>query len=497
VARSEGGRSLWRDLRQLYAERGYKPGWTWKARPTTAWDLLLGAIEAAGQQALDPALYDIAALRRLREEAQPQGLFRRPALRAPQIADTELRLSQAFLRYASHLRDGLTVPGDVDRRWPGNGRPNTDLKALLSRALIEGRPDEVLRTTAPRNGGFLRLLEAWHRYQALAQSGGWVTVPAAQWSAEAHAGETLRKRLAAEGDLVSGRSPGDELRAAIRRFQRRHGLEPTGELDAPTRAALSTSAAERLRQIELTLERWRWLPEDLGPRYLIVNIPAYELYLVEGGRVELSMKVIVGSQETSTPVFSDTMTHVVFSPSWYVPESIVTEELIPRLEENPTFLEEQGIEVSREGEVVSPDEIDPADLSALRFRQPPGPANALGSVKFLFPNHFNIYLHDTPAEHLFAYHVRTLSHGCIRLEKPRALAQHVLREEPEWTPEKIEAAMQAGHEKAVKLRTPIPVHIVYWTSWIDQRGAVQFRNDVYGHDAAHRAALEKRMPGQR
>jgi murein L,D-transpeptidase YcbB/YkuD len=280
-----------------------------------------------------------------------------------------------------------------------------------------------------------------------------------------------------------------DVDAGLRRFQQRHGQIATGRLDDATRAALSVPTEERIRQMELTLDRWRWLPDDLGSRHILVNIPAYELYLLDGERVALQMKVVVGEKDKPTPVFSDEMTHVIFSPTWDVPETIVAEEMLPRIAKDPAYLSDRGIEVTRNGKPVRAEDIDPGDLKDVKFQQQPGPDNALGLVKFVFPNHYAVYLHDTPSVQAFAQNRRALSHGCIRLEKPVEMALAVLDGDKPWTREAIEAAMQAGTEKAVKLKTPLPVHIVYWTSWVDADGTVEFRDDVYGHDAAQSRVL--------
>jgi murein L,D-transpeptidase YcbB/YkuD len=239
-------------------------------------------------------------------------------------------------------------------------------------------------------------------------------------------------------------------------------------------------------RIRMNLERWRWAPRDLGDRHVLINIPSYQMQVIEGGKTRLAMRVIVGEPETPTPLFSDKMTYVVFSPSWNVPESIQREEMLPRLVDDPEFLERNNIEVvSTSGEPVDPWEVDWTDsemTDALRFRQLPGPDNALGLVKFIFPNNFNVYLHDTPTDSLFNKERRTFSHGCIRIEQPVALAEYVLQDKAHWTPARIRAAMHSKEEQSVVLREPIPVHIGYWTAWVQEDGSVAYLDDPYGLD---------------
>ena len=240
----------------------------------------------------------------------------------------------------------------------------------------------------------------------------------------------------------------------------------------------------------MNLERWRWLPRDLGDRHILVNIPEYRLEVWDHGQVPLAMRVVVGKQDTPTPIFSDEMTYVVFSPYWNVPPDIAQGETLPAILADPAFLQRQNMEVLDEtGKPVDPASIDLSDPSKYRFRQRPGSANSLGLVKFMFPNQFNVYLHDTPADSLFSRASRSFSHGCVRLEKPLALARYVLRDQPEWTEEQIEEAMHAGEEEHVKLKRPIPVYLGYWTARVSSDGVLQFRNDVYGIDVRQSALV--------
>jgi murein L,D-transpeptidase YcbB/YkuD len=250
----------------------------------------------------------------------------------------------------------------------------------------------------------------------------------------------------------------------------RERQQPTGHLD----------------QIRMNLVRWRWMPRELGDRYVFVNVPAYQMQVMEGEKPVLAMRVIVGDPKHQTPLFSDEMTTIVFSPNWNVPESIIRKEMLPKLVDDPGFLQRQDIQVvGTSGEVIDENAVDWFDESALarlHFRQAPGPKNALGLVKFQFPNSFDVYMHDTPQDALFNKEGRALSHGCIRLENPVALAQYVLRDNAEWTSEKIDAAMNAGQEHAVPLKEHLPVHIGYFTAWVSPDGSVTYTDDPYNLD---------------
>jgi murein L,D-transpeptidase YcbB/YkuD len=234
--------------------------------------------------------------------------------------------------------------------------------------------------------------------------------------------------------------------------------------------------AAAVEQIAMNMERWRWLPDDLGSRHVMVNIPAFRLDVIEGGKSVLAMNVVIGKKASPTPVLSDRMKYVVFSPYWNIPSDIAEREIVPKAEKDPGYLERNNIEVDEEGG---------------RYRQRPGKGNSLGLVKFVFPNHFNVYLHDTPAQSLFDRIERDFSHGCVRLERPMDLAKYVLRDQPEWTEEKISAAMQGGVERTVSLKETLPIYLVYFTAW-EEDGVLKTVPDVYGHDRRHDAAAARR-----
>jgi murein L,D-transpeptidase YcbB/YkuD len=286
----------------------------------------------------------------------------------------------------------------------------------------------------------------------------------------------------------------EPLQKAVQQFQARHGLAATGLIGAETVAALNVPVDARIRQIELNLERWRWLPQDLGDRYVLVNIPEMRLRVYEGDRVPLTMAVVVGTPDTPTPIFNDQMRYVVLSPYWNVPDSIAQGETVPGLVKDPTYLTRNNMEiVDKSGKAIPVSDMDMDALDQYRFRQRPGKANSLGLVKFMFPNEHNVYLHDTPADSLFARAGRAFSHGCVRVENPMALAEYVLRDQPTWDTKAITAAMHAGTETQVSLTAPLPVYLGYWTAGVDEAGTLHFRPDVYGIDADQQKRLAERM----
>jgi murein L,D-transpeptidase YcbB/YkuD len=280
----------------------------------------------------------------------------------------------------------------------------------------------------------------------------------------------LKERLHLLGDLEETDSTtvfDSTLTSAVKRFQKRVGLKATGETSSAFFKELNISPTERIHQMLINMERIRWMPASPTTDYLLVNIPEFMLHVYEKGKLAFEMNVVVGSEANSTVIFSGTLNQVVFSPYWNVPNSILKKEILPGIKRNPNYLARHNME-----------------WNGSSVRQKPGKSNSLGQVKFLFPNSYNIYLHDTPSKSLFGESQRAFSHGCIRLSEPKKLAEFLLRKDSTWTSEKIGQAMNAGKEKYVRLRgeNEIPVYIGYFTAWVDTDGKLNFRKDVYGHD---------------
>jgi murein L,D-transpeptidase YcbB/YkuD len=277
----------------------------------------------------------------------------------------------------------------------------------------------------------------------------------------------------------------DSLYIAIKSFQKRMGLPSNGKLDKATLAELNTPIQERVKKIMINLERLRWLPEESPANYLLVNIPEFRLHVFESKKYQWSMDVVVGKAATETTIFSDNMKYVVFSPYWNVPQSIIRNELLPKLKRNSNYLNSKNMEVVQNGKVINSRTINWHNYSKgvpFVIREKPGKDNSLGLVKFLFPNQFNIYMHDTPAKSLFDKNDRAFSHGCIRLAEPEKLANYVLRNDTTYTPEKTNELMHKGEEKWVTINPTLPVFIVYFSSWVSHDGKLNFRKDIYGAD---------------
>lgn len=481
----------------FYESRAYAPAWSDGHGPSTLAIELVRSIEAAEEHGLVPEDYHLAAIRRLLSGESRE----RESWSTGDLIDLDLILTDAFLVYTSHLLSGRVNPETFDREWLANRRER-DLAGLLDIALATGGIHDALESVLPEPAGYRRLRAALQRYREIALEGGWPTVPEGPKLARGDLGPrvaALRSRLATtDGPIDDGSADFDEeLEGAVIRFQRRHGLDADGVVGLETLAALNAEPEERARQIALNLERWRWLPQDMGDRYIVVNIANFELDVVEDGEVALTMRVVVGRPYRRTPVFTDQMTYLVLSPYWHVPRNLAVQDILPQIKKDPAYLEMQRIRLFRTGSDGSPVEVPPgavdwATVSAtnfdLRLRQDPGPLNALGDVKFMFPNRFNVYLHDTPARGLFARSARDFSSGCIRIERPIDLAEYLLRDDPRWSRDRILATIRAGSETTVRLPRAIPVHLLYWTAWVED-GTVHFRRDVYGRDAALAAAL--------
>ena len=319
--------------------------------------------------------------------------------------------------------------------------------------------------------------------------------------------QQVREHLALLGGLVYDDSPApdlfdEELEAAVLRFQQRHGMTADGVVGKRTLAALNVPLKERIRQIELNLERWRWIPHDLGERYLLVNIADYKLSVVENHRKVMEMKVVVGRNYRHTPVFSDELKYLVINPYWNVPTKIAVKDLLPRVRKDHTYLDKMGFRVysswkedAAELEAASIDwaKVAPENF-VYRLRQEAGPTNALGRIKFMFPNRFAVYLHDTPSKNMFKRTHRGFSSGCIRLEKPIELAAYLLQGQAGGTRAEIAAAIDSRERIVLPVRAKVDIHLLYWTAWVDDSGILHFRDDIYGRDLPLAAALKERQP---
>lgn len=486
----------WPGVRLLYGEAGSAaPLWldadgqvSGRAR------VLVSAVDEAPLHALRSQGWPVAGAVAALEEARG----RRASAEAR--AGAELALSALYVAYASDMVIGRTDPRELDVAWyidPGR----VDLDSVLAATASSDDLSSALRALAPDEDGYRALLDAHVHYREIAAAGGWPRLPDGGVITPGDTGDfvsVLRERLATEGFISSREARDDDatfgetLVAAVMDFQRRHGLAEDSLVGPETRAALDHTAERRAAQIAANLERYRWMPSRLGDRYIMVNVPEFRLEAFDHGERVLDMRVVVGSElaDSRTPAFADSMSYLEFAPYWNVPENIAESEILPQLLEDPDYLERNEYEIvtswDEDGEVIPLSELSIYDILPDSFqyfvRQRPGPLNALGRVKFMFPNQFSIYLHDTPAHDLFDRRVRAYSHGCVRVQHPDQLAEWVLQGHPEWSVAQIAEAMESEERLRVDLPQKVPVYLLYLTAF-DRDGELQFRNDLYDRDA--------------
>ena len=389
------------------------------------------------------------------------------------FVQTELTLTQHFIQYIlNNYEKGYVKRKEMERFIPYVRRdPLTVADSLLNKKHNDNKYFEDVHEP------FRLLKEKLAVYYNVAKNGGWPQISSTKSLKAGASSPTvalIKRRLQLSGDMPGSDTSQlftDTLVLAVKRFQQSLGYTPTGVVNAQLVKDMNVPAKDRLSQLLLNMDRMRWMPTEPSGQLIVVNIPEFILHVYEGKQKAFEMNVVVGKEGHNTVSFSGDLSTVVFSPYWNVPPSIVKNEILPSMEKNPGYLVAQNMEqVGTEGGLP-------------KIRQLPGPKNSLGKVKFLFPNSFNIYFHDTPAKSLFSRDKRAYSHGCIRLAEPEKMAQYLLRNDPEWTTEKISEAMNAGSEQHVKLKKPVPVIITYYTAWVDENGLLNFRDDIYKHDA--------------
>jgi murein L,D-transpeptidase YcbB/YkuD len=484
-------------------QAGFEPAWTGPDGPTSRVDSLLAVLRDAPHDGLRAADYHVPAIDALTRRLRAQVQAGEP-MDARARADLDLLCTDAFLLYGAHLLRGRVDPVKVVPTW-NLERRQQDLVEELRDALANDAIRATLHRLRPPQPAYAALRRALARYRAIAERGGWPTVPDGPTLREGVRDERLpllHRRLQTTGDLAVPAPPDallfdHTLRRAVARFQERHGLEIDGVVGPATRAAMNVPVEARIRQIEVNMERGRWLPRTLGDPHVAVNIADFWLRVVEGGRPTLQMRVVVGTRYRRTPIFSDAISYLVLNPYWHVPHRIAVEDKLLDFRRDPALVARLGVEVfdgwGSDAAAVDPSTISWDRLSASNFpyrlRQRPGPANALGEVKFMFPNAHDIYLHDTPSRLDFRRALRPFSSGCIRVEYPVELALYLLRHNDGWTEERVRAVMASDTEQTVVLRRTVPVHLLYWTAWMEDADTLHFRADVYQRDEAVAAAL--------
>ncbi|HET6842527.1 MAG TPA: L,D-transpeptidase family protein [Candidatus Angelobacter sp.] len=496
-----------KEVKDFYLAGGYSLVWSSQNQPTPQALALIAALQNAEKKGLRSEDYDASRWsERLTRLAQSPA-----AASSGEWAKFDLALTVSAMRYISDLHNGRISPQYFEYGLDVAHKKYKLAEFLRTRVIAAQDVARVLEKVEPSNPFYLRTRTALEQYVALAKAGEGDPLPVPTTDKikprDVYPGiPQLAGRLKLLGDLhpdapVSASNIYDGvLVKAVKHFQQRHGLTPDGIIDHDTFNQLVAPLSRRVEQLQFMLERWRWLPSDLHAPMIVVNIPEFKLHAYRDREI-FTMKTVVGKAlEHQTPVFADSMRFLIFRPFWNVPDSIVEKELLPAIQKNKAYLDKHQYEVvTPQGEVIPSDKINANVLRQLKakqleVRQTPGPGNSLGLIKFVFPNHFDVYLHGTPEKGLFARSRRDFSHGCVRVENPEALAAWLLQGDPDWTQEKIHAAIEGDITIQLNLARPVPVLILYGTASVEENGEVRFFEDIYGHDAQLQSALASGLP---
>ncbi|MEE8298995.1 MAG: L,D-transpeptidase family protein [Thermodesulfobacteriota bacterium] len=531
----------YKTLPKLYEERNYVPLWIDNDGPSSQAYEMIEIIRNSDNEALDPDYYNISEIESILKRIE-QDRNSGDSYDALDLAELELLLSNSFLTYTHDLHYGRVRAEQINLELLSGERP-VNLSKLLVTAVETDQVQETLEGLLPKYPMYAMLRISLKEYREIAAKGGWQPVAYGNKFKKGARGQrvlALSKRLKVTGELDSS-IPGsevfdDSLDQAVRKYQQRNGLYVDGVVGISTIEALNVPVEERISQIELTMERWRLLPQYLGNRYILVNIANYHLYGIENNNDTINMRIVVGKPQWNTPMFSEEMTHLIINPYWNIPPSIFKDDIAPKIMEDSEYMSKQNMDamglkapekiVVEEAEVLEVvenveatevtdgDNTGETELSEVeiqnkkaqeeyiskvlsgkyRLRQNPGPGNPLGRIKFLFPNKHSVYLHDTPNRGFFKKAQRNFSHGCIRVEKPLELAEFVLSSNPSWTQNTIQSSINKMKTKTVHLDESITVYILYFTTWVDNEGTVNFHKDIYGLDKTLYNALRTTRP---
>ncbi len=481
--------------KQFYINESYLPVWSKDGQLLDNTDQLINILHDSYHEGLSPDNYHLNEIEKLHkrvEEIDPTSLQERSML----LADLDITLTDAFFLYASHQTYGQINNRQVYPQWNITKR-SANLINIFDEALADNNIKEELDKLTPQHHGYNKLKHKLEVYQQIALNGGWVSIESGP---TLHPGEhgkrvnQLQQRLNVTGELKqvnSKRGYDNAVKLAVSEFQKSHGLNADGIAGKATLIALNIPVNMRLQQIELNMDRLRYLPTDLGERYILVNIPDYSLYVIESDTIIMSMPVIVGKDEgLQSCVLSSKVTYLDLNPYWYIPRSITIRDVLPKQQQDPSYLSRNNIKIytdyNNPNSEINPKSIKWSQMTADKFsyklREDPGSDNPLGKIKFIFPNSCGIYLHDTSTPQLFKNSRRDLSHGCIRIGKPLELATYLLSDKLSWSRNEIESAINSGKNKAITLTTPMNIYIVYATAWVDKDDVLQFRNDIYNID---------------
>ncbi len=473
------------ELAEVYKNNQFSPFWYNDTGFNESAYELLEVIKNIGREGLSSNLYRYNYLNKNLSKNE---------LNIEEKALTEIILSNSYLLLASHFTNGLLNPETYEKNWH-RVKNIINISYFLNNANNKNSIRKSLYSLLPQTENYLKLRNSLNLYTNIKEKGGFHKVNIGRVVEEGMRGYDIKQiklRLEQTKDFNGEINIefDKELQKAVTIFQKRHDLIPDGIVGKDTKIALNKDLDKKIKKITINMERLRWLPQQLGENYIFVNIANYKLKVVEEDKNIMDMKVIVGKEQRSTPVFSDKIEHIVLNPSWNLPKSIAVEDILPLIKDNIDYIPENNYKVLRitegEFEEVNYETIEWKEMGEDNFnyylKQKPGPNNSLGRVKFMFPNKYSIYLHDTPQEELFEESERSFSSGCIRLESPYKLAEYILKKNKKWEPEMIKKILVSKEETKIDLTNNIPIHLIYLTSWVKEQGRLQFRNDIYKRD---------------
>lgn len=485
-------------ISRLYEKAGDHLSPKWNNRDKI--EQMLTAIYNAPADGLIADDYHLSDIERLNEKIV---LSDEPAIE--DIERMEQLLSDAFFLLSSHLAAGKTDPKTIDPQWKASGRSlRENWSSYIDSTLNTNNITDILKNLTPGNREYANLKKALAGYRQLEAIGGWGSfssnLPKLEKGMRHPDVSSLRKRLAVTQGNIEFNSEDEDLfdQALYDQlivFQQRNGLETDGVVGKATAEALNIPVRDRIETIEANLERWRWISDDLGDSYIMVNAADFELRAIVKNEQEFQTRAIVGSSKRQTPVFSSIMKYMVVNPEWVVPPKILKLDVIPDIIKDSTYLVKKNMKILRkDGSEVEPSSIDWKSVSENSFpymiRQEPGQGNPLGKIKFMFANEYDVYIHDTPSRSLFTRNIRSFSSGCVRIDNAQELANYLLKDDPDWTPERLQEAIDKGQKRTIVLKKPVPVHILYLTAWADDKGTAYFGKDIYDRDRQLITALK-------
>ena len=479
---------LWPTLQDYYFKRRYKSIWFDKNGINKRGLILLETLSQAGTHGLNANDYFSNYLQRYHN-----------AKNTSKDVWVELLLTKGLMLYIQHMRSGRFNPHDIGIDWHIE-KPSVDVQEIINQLLINDDFKQALDSLPPQYPAYQRLRTALQNYLTLEARGEWPTIPdgpTLRLHDQSDRAAIVHHRLLAEGDMKTtiqrNKNRFDRtVELAVEHFQARHGLKIDGEVGPETRKEMNIPVRKRIEQIKLNLERWRWLPHDLGDQFLMANTAAYELTMFEHGKPLFTHRIITGMPTKQTPALAGAVHNVELNPYWYIPTSIAIKDMIPMQQKNPEYFKSMGIRIYHKNG-TPPGEVDPGQVNwsimtpayfPYLLRQDPGPLNMMGKIKITFTDEYLLSLHDTPKKQLFNHDTRAFSSGCIRVENPIDLAAYLLRDDPNWTKRSLKQATDSLEFFSIELKTPVPIYLVYGTAGVGDDGDVYFRKDIYGWDTS-------------